>query len=114
MTTTDPLERLRAQTLAHGASGIRGIGRAFRILDDDNSKTLCFSEFKKGLEQYGLELESNEEYREIFDRCDTNGDGTLDFEEFLKVLRPPMSKVLYKLLRICDFVVCLEKPSIYH
>ena len=31
--------------------------RTFRIFDDDGSKSLNFSEFKKGLRDYGLHLE---------------------------------------------------------
>ncbi len=39
-TATDPLEKLRCQILARGAGGIRGIARVFKIMDDDNSRSL--------------------------------------------------------------------------
>lgn len=37
-----------------GASGIIGLGRAFRIADDNNSGNLEMDEFKKAIYEYGL------------------------------------------------------------
>jgi len=82
---------LRLACLSRGASGIKGLGRTFRIFDDDGSKSLNFSEFKKGLRDYGLHLEPDE-VKEIFDAFDKDHSGQLDFDEFLIALRPPMSK----------------------
>ena len=31
--------------------------RVFRIMDDDKNRTLDFTEFKKGIREYGLQLE---------------------------------------------------------
>jgi len=89
--TTDPVEKLRLQCLSRGASGIKGLGRTFRIFDDDGSKSLDFNEFKKGLRDYGLYLEP-QEVKEIFEAFDKDNSGVLDFDEFLVALRPPMSK----------------------
>ncbi|XP_051790991.1 calcyphosin-like protein isoform X2 [Erpetoichthys calabaricus] len=88
--TTDPIERLRLQCLSRGSSGIKGLARTFRIMDDDGSKTLDFQEFQKGLNDYGVPLKK-EEAMEIFQKLDKDGSGTLDFNEFLEALRPPMS-----------------------
>jgi calcyphosin len=46
--------------LARGASGIKGLARAFKIMDDDNSRSLSFKEFKKGMNDYGVYLESED------------------------------------------------------
>ena len=54
----DPIERLRAQCLSRGASGIKGLGLVFKIMDDDNSHTLSYPEFKKGLRDYGVYLDN--------------------------------------------------------
>merc|ERR1712168_772854 len=88
---TDPLERLRLQCLARGSSGIKGLGRSFKIMDDDGSKSLSFKEFKKGLHDYGMDVELDEA-KTIFERVDRDGSGSIDFDEFLVNLRPPLSK----------------------
>ncbi|KAI2537217.1 CAPSL isoform 3, partial [Pongo abelii] len=90
-TATDPIERLRLQCLARGSAGIKGLGRVFRIMDDDNNRTLDFKEFMKGLNDYAVVMEK-EEVEELFRRFDKDGNGTIDFNEFLLTLRPPMSR----------------------
>ena len=88
--TADPIEKLRLACLSRGSSGIKGLGRVFKIMDDDGSRTLDFNEFKKGLRDYGLYLEPKE-VKNVFDAFDKDGSGNLDFDEFLVTLRPPMS-----------------------
>ncbi|XP_063681109.1 calcyphosin-like protein isoform X2 [Bolinopsis microptera] len=87
----DPVEMLRLQCLSRGAAGIKGLGRAFRIMDDDSNKRLDMSEFKKGISDYGLVLE-NEEIKDLFTTIDMDRSGYIDFDEFLRHLRPPMNK----------------------
>ncbi|XP_013408165.1 calcyphosin-like protein isoform X1 [Lingula anatina] len=86
-----PLDKLRAQCLARGANGIKGLGRAFRIMDDDGNRKIEYREFVKGLRDYGVDLDKHEQ-QELFQELDTDGSGTLDFDEFLIALRPAMSK----------------------
>uniref|UniRef100_A0A914USZ9 EF-hand domain-containing protein n=1 Tax=Plectus sambesii TaxID=2011161 RepID=A0A914USZ9_9BILA len=82
----DPLEKLRLQCLTRGASGIKGLGRMFQIIDDDGSRKLQRAEFDKGLHDYGIDL-SDDEKTAIFAQLDKDGSGCLDYEEFLKALR---------------------------
>ncbi|XP_012693207.2 calcyphosine-like b isoform X2 [Clupea harengus] len=89
-TTSDPVERLRLQCLARGSSGIKGLSRTFRIMDDDNSRTLDLKEFLKGLNDYGVLIEKDEAHK-LFQHFDRDGSGHIDFDEFLITLRPPMS-----------------------
>ncbi|XP_026051982.1 calcyphosine-like b isoform X3 [Carassius auratus] len=88
--SSDPIERLRLQCLARGSAGIKGLGRTFRIMDDDNSRTLDMKEFLKGLSDYGVLIEK-EEAMNLFQQFDRDGSGLIDFDEFLITLRPPMS-----------------------
>ncbi|KAL0966556.1 hypothetical protein UPYG_G00296730 [Umbra pygmaea] len=111
----DLLEGLRQKCLSRGASGIKELGRTFRIIDDNNSKCLDLLEFTKGLHDQGLVV-SREEAQQIFKLCDKDGNGTINFEEFLENLRPPMSRArvtvidqaFKKLDRTGDGVVTVE------
>ncbi|XP_065178101.1 calcyphosin-like protein [Sycon ciliatum] len=86
-----PLTTLRNKCLTRGASGIKGLARLFRIMDDDGNKQIDFTEFKTGIVQYGLTFDETE-MREVFEKCDRDHSGTLNFDEFLRGLRPPMSE----------------------
>lgn len=96
-TAKSPLEKLRFRCLARGASGIKGLGRTFKIMDDDGSRSIDYKEFKKGLHDYGCMLE-NDEVENIFGEIDKDGSGSIDFDEFLKALRPPMNQNRKKLI----------------
>lgn len=89
-TTKDPLERLRAACLARGAQGIKGLSILFNIMDDNKNKKLCFDEFRKGVEEYGLNF-SKTDIEELFRLMDIDKSGQIDYEEFLRRLRPPMN-----------------------
>ena len=97
-TAKDPVERLRLQCLSRGASGIKGLGRTFKIMDDDGSRSIDYKELKKGIHDYGVVME-DDEVKEVFAKIDQDGSGQLDFDEFLKALRPPMSNARKNLIR---------------
>uniref|UniRef100_A0A6J0SK02 Calcyphosin isoform X1 n=1 Tax=Pogona vitticeps TaxID=103695 RepID=A0A6J0SK02_9SAUR len=116
------LDKLRAKCLERGASGIMGLARFFRNMDDNRSKTLDLEEFRKGLQEAGVPLEQGD-MEEVFSLCDKNKSGMLDFDEFLEALRPPMSKArkdvigdaFQKLDRTGDGLVTVEDlRGVYH
>ncbi|KAM8705123.1 hypothetical protein ACLKA7_009565 [Drosophila subpalustris] len=86
----DPMDKLRLQCFSRGAAGIVGLARAFRVMDHDGSQTLSLEEFKKGIIHIGLDID-NEDIEEIFHRFDIDGNGTINMNEFLVKLRPPMN-----------------------
>ena len=67
-------------------------------MDDDRSRTLDFQEFKKGVRDFGLSLDVGE-VNEMFTAFDRDGSGTIDFDEFLVKLRPPLSKARQSLIK---------------
>ena len=81
-----PIEKLRYKCLSRGASGINGLGRQFRIIDDDNNKKLSKEEFTKGCHDFKVDL-TPEEINSLFTELDRDGSGCLDFDEFLEALR---------------------------
>ncbi|XP_032532190.1 calcyphosin-like protein isoform X2 [Chiroxiphia lanceolata] len=112
---TDPVEKLRLLCLARGSAGIKGLGKVFRMMDVENSKTLDFEEFMRGLNVYAITLDK-EEAQKVFHIFDKNGNGTIDFDEFLVTLRPPMSnarkevimQAFQKLDKTRDGVITIE------
>jgi len=66
----------RAKLLLRGAKSIIGIGRIFRIMDDDNSKSLNFNEFSKGCKESKLDMPVDD-VRKLFAAFDINRDGSI-------------------------------------
>lgn len=60
--------------------------RTFRRMDEDGNKTLNPEEFKAGLEETGMEL-SDDEINAIFEKFDTDEDGSITIDEFLVGIR---------------------------
>ena len=61
--------------------------RTFKIMDDDESRSLDYREFKKGIHDYGLTEMSDADIKKCFETFDKDGSGTIDFDEFLVNLR---------------------------
>jgi hypothetical protein len=64
------VDRFRQRLAARGSRGIAGIGRQFKIMDDNHSGTVCIEEFKKGMHDFriGLTPSDSERLFRIFDR----------------------------------------------
>uniref|UniRef100_A0A8D3CLB3 EF-hand domain-containing protein n=1 Tax=Scophthalmus maximus TaxID=52904 RepID=A0A8D3CLB3_SCOMX len=89
------VESLRLQCLTRGSSGIKGLGRTFKVMDDDNSRSLDLKEFLKGLNDYGIMMDKKEatELFLLFDRDGTEPSTlTNEFRCSQTFSDPPMSK----------------------
>lgn len=86
----DPVVRLRLKLLCRGAKGIKGFSRQFRIMDDNGDKKLSKYEFTKGCHDFGLDMD-DEEINALFTSFDKDNSGSLEFNEFLVALRPPLN-----------------------
>ena len=88
------LDKIRITLISRGASGLLGMARLFRIMDDDNSKCLSLIEFKKAMRECALNLQDSEVVTlfELFDRDRSNA---ISYEEFIAVLRVSKLENLY-------------------
>ena len=90
-TDSQLLERFRAALKKRGSRGIMGIGRSFKIADDDNSKSLGLDEFKKCINDFRVGLNPTDAER-LFHVFDTGRSGSIDYEEFLYGVRGKMNE----------------------
>jgi len=84
------LEKIRAACLKRGPSGIKSMGRTFKIFDDSGNKQLEREELRKGFDDYNAKV-TDEELDALITYFDADGSGTISIDEFLQLLRPPMS-----------------------
>ena len=73
-----------------GAMAIRGIGRVFRILDDNRNRQLDLNELMWGLKDFDIHL-SEEQCQVLISHFDKDKSGTVNFDEFLVALRGDLS-----------------------
>ena len=81
---------------ARGARGLIGLQRLFKIMDDDESRTLSQYEFAKACRDFKTGI-SEDNIPIIFTAFDHNRDGTLDIDEFLYAIRgelPPERRAI--------------------
>lgn len=58
------MAQLRKEMASRGARGISGIGRRFKIADDNMNGSLCIDEFKKAMQECAIDL--SEQVRFLF------------------------------------------------
>merc|ERR1719350_2520727 len=81
------LEKVRNQIKARGAKTIRGLGRTFRNFDSfDGNHKIDAEEFYSGLCEIQIQV-SRAEANALMALFDTDGDGHVNFDEFLVGIR---------------------------
>jgi hypothetical protein len=76
------LALFRDRLKSRGARGIIGLQRTFKIMDDDNSRTLSQYEFTKACRDFKIGI-ADENMHVLFKAFDRNNDGVINFDEFL-------------------------------
>ena len=75
---------------SRGAMSIRGIGRVFRILDDNRNRQLDTNELMWGLKDFDIHL-SEEQCAVLIKHFDRDNSGSVNFDEFIRALRGDLS-----------------------
>ncbi|KAJ3361607.1 Centrin-1 [Kappamyces sp. JEL0680] len=60
--------------------------KAFRLFDDDGTNSISFKNLKRVAKELGENL-TDEELQEMIDEADRNGDGVIDEDEFLRIMK---------------------------
>ncbi|KAL7087916.1 hypothetical protein ACP275_13G097500 [Erythranthe tilingii] len=78
------LKKLALKVIAENLSKeeIQGLKAMFTNMDTDKSGTITYEELKDGLDRLGSKL-SEAEVRQLMDAADVDGDGTIDYIEFI-------------------------------
>ena len=66
------------------------MGKQFRIMDDNNSRSLDIYEFTKAMKDYMLGF-NDTEIKVLFNYFDIDRGGAVDYDEFIRILRGPMN-----------------------
>jgi Ca2+-binding EF-hand superfamily protein len=81
------LNKVREDLNKRGVTTIRGLGRAFKIMDSvDGNRKVTKEEFYIGLKDFGVTI-SKKEAEALLEYLDTDDDGCINYDEFLKGIR---------------------------
>lgn len=85
------MNRIRQRIVERGVVGIKGLGRLFKIADDNTDKLInLHAELPRLMSDVGI-LMNKTELNELERLLDRNGDGTISYDEFLYQMAPPLS-----------------------
>ena len=85
------IAKIRQALARRGTTSMIALQRAFKIMDDDNSKAISRSEFQKAMRDFGVGL-TKAEVDTVFRFYDKDGSGDLSFHEFLRGVRGEMNE----------------------
>ncbi len=83
---SEVLKEMKRRIKERGTKGIIGLGKLFRIIDDNNNGRLEKKEFQKVLKDFRLKF-NEDETAKLFQEFDRDRDGSVDYNEFLRTIR---------------------------
>jgi Ca2+-binding EF-hand superfamily protein len=84
---------------ARSANGIRGLRLMFKAMDRNGNGSLDPTEFKYAMRDYGVQI-TEEETSAIVKYFDTNKDGKISFDEFLRAIRGDLNPSRLKMVHL--------------
>jgi len=84
-------ERILTLCRERSGNGLRGLKIMFRAIDRDKNNTVDPTEFKYAMRDYGIPI-SDDEVSAIVKYFDTNKDGKISFDEFLRAVRGDLNE----------------------
>eukprot|EP01038_Epipyxis_sp_PR26KG_P014278 gene14278-19155_t len=111
VTDVDHLVEIFSQSLKdHGASGIIGLGRKFKIADDNSSGTLDIAEFTKVVKEHAFDW-SPAQIKLLFEKFDKDGGG-ITYDEFLVTLRGELNERRRQLVLLAFEILDKDKSGV--
>ena len=91
----EPFSEIRIRIIdlcrKRSGNGLRGLRIMFRAMDRNRNNSLDPIEFKYAMRDYGIAI-SDQEVTGIVKHFDTNGDGKISFDEFLRAVRGDLNE----------------------
>eukprot|EP01038_Epipyxis_sp_PR26KG_P009178 gene9178-12377_t len=107
----DIIEKVRAKIVERGgANGIRSIAKLLSIMDDNGDKKLTKDELKFGLRDYGIDLTPTQ-VEQVFFYFDRDGNGTIDFDEFLIGIKGEMNERRKRFVKMAFDILDKDKSG---
>ena len=85
------IEDIKTKLKQRGAMAIRGVGRVFRILDNNRNRQIDAAELMWGLKDFDIHL-NEEQTLVLINHFDRDNSGSFNFDEFLVALRGDLSE----------------------
>ena len=77
---------MRSKILERSSFGVRALQRIFKAMDVKGDKNLDVDDFRWGLMDFGIQV-SKDEAGEVLKYFDKDGNGSVNFDEFLSTLK---------------------------
>ena len=111
LTTEDLITAFRSSLKAHGAHGIFGIARKFKIIDDDNSGQIDIQEFTKCISEHAHDWNAKQ-IKMLFDFFDKDKSGSISYNEFLLGVREKMNdrrtQLVFQAFEVCIIIIIVK------